>query len=114
MKADRHLTAFQKSCESAIESALALVGAAVVNRELQGERETYIRAAVDGSDLILYIYEDEAQFHTSAGLAGLYESQSYTSWEDLQEAFVSGVVAAFCERLAANNSFKPNPLRGSA
>lgn len=101
MKPKRQLTKFQESCETAVRSALASAGAVIVGRELLGEGETYIRASVGGSDLMMYIYEDEAQFHTGSGLAGLYESQDYSSSAELQAAFVSDVITALGERPAA-------------
>ncbi len=90
------------------------MGMALTNGELLGTNETYIRASVGDSDLTVYIYVDEAQYHNTQGLTGLYECQDYSSPESLQQAFVSGVCAAFAEWMAANNSFKPKPLRGSA
>ena len=114
MSNDHSLTPFQLRCEAALSSALSSLGTQLVQREVLGNNESYIRASIQGSDLVVYIYEDEAQFHNSLGLAGLYEAEDYVTSESLQYAFVSGACAGFGGSEAANNSFKPNPLRGSA
>lgn len=114
MEKDRELSLFQVRCESALAAALVSMGVALNSRELLGVNETYVRALLGDSDLVVYIYVEEAQYHSAGGLAGLYESQDYSSPESLQQAFVSGVCAAFAEWAAADNSFKPKPFRGSA
>jgi len=114
MSTGHSLTLFQLHCEAALSGALSLLGTQLVQREVLGNNESYVRASVLGSEIVVYIYEDEAQFHNGQGLVGLYESQDYATSDLLQDAFVSGVCAGFGEPGAADSSFKPNPLRGSA
>lgn len=87
------LTDFQRSCEAALSSALMAKGLALTDRALAGKKETYITAKVS-PDITVYIYEDEAQFHRAGTLAGLYEHQDFAGPEQLQEAFVGGVLEA--------------------
>lgn len=102
MDADRRLTQFQRDCESAVMVALGAVGLTFASRELLGENETYIRANVSRTGIVLYIYEDEAEVHDQEGLFGLYEAQDYPSGSELQRAFVTAVVGAVGNRLPAN------------
>jgi len=114
MSTDHSLTLLQMDCEAALSTALHSLETQLIQREILGNKESYVCASVLGSDIVIYIYEDEAQFHNGQGLVGLYESHDYATSESLQDAFVSGVCAGFGESGAANNSFKPKPLRGSA
>lgn len=102
MAAVEKLTQFQIDCEAAVRDALAEVGCTIEGREILGANETYIRARLAQSDLVLYIYEDEAQFHDASGLVGLFEAPDYPTPEELQRAFVAQVVGAAGSRLAAN------------
>jgi hypothetical protein len=91
---NRQLTAFQRTCETALASALRDVGRELERRELHGQAETFVRARVAGTGITVYIYEDEAQFHRKDKLAGLYERADFSSLDELQSAFVLGVLEA--------------------
>jgi hypothetical protein len=81
------LTAFQIKCEAKLLAALADCGSRLGGRRLEGERETYITARIDGTDLAIYIYPDEAHiFGPSADI--LFESPDFRSPDALCEAFV--------------------------
>jgi hypothetical protein len=60
MNASRSLTEFQQKCEAALCSALAARGLTLTNRTLAGLSETYIYASVHSTDIMVYIYENEA------------------------------------------------------
>ena len=94
VKVSRSLTEFQRSCEHELSSAIAAKKLALANRALAGESETYICASVRGTDIVVYIYTDEAQFHRSGKVAGRYEHQDFRSPDGLQKGFISGVLEA--------------------
>jgi len=56
----KELTQFQTKSEAVLIEDLTLVGRRLVNRRLEGVSETYIRAKVSETELVLFIYEDEA------------------------------------------------------
>ena len=87
-------------CEAAVRVALAETGCSIDGLALLGARETYIRATIAHGDIVLYIYEDEAQLRDTTGLIGLYEAPDYPSSNDLQRAFVAQVVSAAGSRSA--------------
>jgi hypothetical protein len=94
MNATRSLTEFQQKCEGELCSALAARCLALAHRTLAGETETYIRASVSGTDIVVYIYEDEAQFHRGGKVAGRFEHQDFSSADELMKAFIYGVILA--------------------
>jgi len=75
-------------------SALKTEGLALSGRELAGESETFIRATVRGTDLVLHIHEHEARFHRAGKLARRYDCREIVSPLQLQKEFVQGVVEA--------------------
>lgn len=87
------LTEFQTICEHNLEELLATHGRKLERREvIQGETQTYVTAQIGGTELHVWIYEDEAQFE-GEGLDCRYEAPDYDSPGDLIEAFVTGVSA---------------------
>jgi len=94
MNATRSLTDFQQKCERELCSALAARGLALADRTLAGEAETYVRATVRDTDIVVYIYEDEAQFHKGERRVGVFEHQDFDDAAQLQEAFIRGVIGA--------------------
>jgi hypothetical protein len=94
MGATRVLTEFQQGCEAELRSALAATHQTLTARMLAGETETYIRASVAGTDIVVYIYEDEAQFHRGGKVAGRFEHQDFSNADDLKKAFIYGVIHA--------------------
>jgi hypothetical protein len=94
MTVSRSLSGFQQQCESKLSSALASKGLALGDRIVAGESESYVRASVLGTDLEVYIYEDEAQLHRGGRRAAVFEHQDFADATELQEAFVSAVVQA--------------------
>ena len=88
------LTEFQEICEHDLEERLATHGRKLEKREVvQGESQTYLTAHIGGTELHVWIYEDEAQFE-GEGLDCRYETPDFDSPGDLIEAFVGGVSAA--------------------
>ena len=85
------LTAFQAKCEGTLEASLAGIGARLVDRQLSGSHETYLRAKIDGTDLEVYIYANEAQVQ-SLGVDERFESPDFDTSDLLCEAFVRKAV----------------------
>ena len=85
------LTPFQTKCEIALQAAVVQAGARLVDREVSGARESYIRARIDGTDLEIYIYSDRAEVQGS-GLDERFESPDFRSLDLLCEAFVGKAV----------------------
>lgn len=76
----RLLTDFQRSCESALLQALSSCRRSLMQRSLEGQRDTYIQARISDSDITVFIYEDEAQFHRDSGKRpGIYERPDFRS-----------------------------------
>jgi len=94
METTRSLTDFQRNCEKALGSAFKGGGLSLTDRALAGQSETYIRASVRCTDIVVYIYENEAQFHRGGKRAGVYEHQDFDDADQLQKAFISGVLKA--------------------
>ena len=94
MSATRVLTEFQQDCETELCSAQAARNQALTERILAGETETFIRASVSGTDIVVYIYEDEAQFHRGGKVAGRFEHQDFSNPDELRKAFIYGVIHA--------------------
>ena len=92
MAAPRSLTEFQETCERELGLALAARGSALAGRTLAGESETYIHAFVRDTDVEVYVYENEAQFHQGGKRAGIFEHQDFGTPEQLQAAFIRGVL----------------------
>jgi hypothetical protein len=67
---------------------------ALTDRVLAGEFETYIQASVSGTDILVYIYRDEAQFHKAGKRAGTFEHQDFSNADQLRKAFICRVVEA--------------------
>jgi hypothetical protein len=85
------LTPFQAKCEAALAASLARVGARLVDRQLSGSRETYIRARIAGTGMEVYIYSDEAQVQ-GLGVDERFESPDFDTGDLLCEAFVRKAV----------------------
>ena len=83
------LSAFQISCESALCAALAQHGSSLHDRVLGGEKETYITARFAGTDLSVYIYDDEASI-LGQGVDRRFEVPDFDTPEQLQTAFIAG------------------------
>lgn len=58
------LTPFQISCEEALSEMLEFQGTCLVRREVVGNGETYIHASVEGRDVEVWIYDDEAEYRS--------------------------------------------------
>jgi hypothetical protein len=71
------LSPFQEQCEEKLSAALSAQGHHLIERVLAGKNETFIQAKVAGTDLEVYIYSDEAQFHKASILVSHFESPDY-------------------------------------
>ena len=58
------LTEFQRRCEEALRELLEYRGARLGSREVVSNGEAYIHAAVEGADLEVWIYDDEAEYRS--------------------------------------------------
>lgn len=56
------LTDLQLRCEGALRELLEYRGIRLSSREVVGNGEAYIHATVDGKDLEVWIYDDEAEY----------------------------------------------------
>ena len=84
------LTDFQTKCEASLQALLTEQGRRLDARSIMGTTETYIRARISGTDLTVYVYEDEAQIHGS-GVTRRFEAPDYESSEELLRAFVAEI-----------------------
>jgi len=82
------LSKFQKLCERRLSELLSSSGKHLEGRKLEGEQETYITGKISGSDIQVWIYEDEAMFD-GGGLDCRFEAPDFDSGEDLIDAFIS-------------------------
>ena len=81
------LSSFQTRCEEALKVALAQFGARLVDRQVSGVGESYVRARIDGTDLEVYIYADEAQVQ-GEGVDERFETPDFKTGDLLCEAFI--------------------------
>lgn len=81
------LSAFQIACETALRAALAQHGSTLHDRSLCGESETYITARFAGTEMSVYIYDDEASI-LGPGVDRRFEAPDFDSPHELQTAFV--------------------------
>lgn len=95
MALERALTPFQIECEAHLVEALRRAGFGIVDRSLEGLNDPYVKARVEGTDLWVYIYQDEAGTEK-----GTLEVQDFPSPRDLQFAFADWVL----ERLGRANA----------
>jgi hypothetical protein len=56
-------TEFQLRCEEALREFLEYRGMRL-NREVVGNGETYVHGAVEGTDVEVWIYDDEAEYRS--------------------------------------------------
>jgi hypothetical protein len=56
-------TEFQLRCEEALRELLEYRGMRL-NREVVGNGETYVHGAVEGTDVEVWIYDDEAEYRS--------------------------------------------------
>jgi len=74
-----------------------------------GKRESYLAGAISGTDLVLYLYLDEAQVHGSKHRF-IAEKWDYDSPDTLIDGLVSFVRA----RLQSNHAFESGPPSAAA
>lgn len=89
------LNEFQRQCEARLVALLAKEGAVLVDRAVQGVSESYIVATISGTELHVWIYEDEAEV-SGGEIDYRFERQDYDTQEALMKDFldtVSGVVS---------------------
>jgi hypothetical protein len=91
------VTSFQERCEAQLLQRLKDVGRYLVNREILGTRERYVHASVNGSDLEVWIYEDEAQV-SAPGLDDRFEAADFVTDQQLIDAFIDDVASAIASR----------------
>lgn len=108
---NRNLTEFQQLAETKLLSSLEEIATTLVGREVLGMRETYIRSLVRGTDIVVYIYDDEAQFHVGPVAEGIYETSDFRSPELLLEKFIADVCAR--ARLWFDPSLQPASRSGA-
>ncbi len=86
------LTEFQKNCERHLNVALQKKRLQLINRRVEGVTEKFIVAGVSGSNLRVWIYENEAMID-SADDSFSYEAPDFETATELIEAFVGTVLS---------------------
>jgi len=81
------LSSFQTRCEAALTAALSRAGARLVERQITGVGESYIRAKIGGTSLEVYIYTDEAQVQGES-VDERFEAPDFKTGDLLSEAFI--------------------------
>lgn len=89
----RELTDFQIRCEQRLSNALQQIGRSISGRILDGQSETFVAGSVSGTDLQFWIYEDGADFKSSA-CSRRFERHDFDSFSDLATAFTTSIVEA--------------------
>jgi hypothetical protein len=87
---DTTLTLFQEDCERAVAAELSLHDSRLVDRTVDGEDEIYVRARIDGADLELFIFEDEASIQ-GPGTDLSFEAPDYLDPADLIGEVVNSI-----------------------
>jgi len=87
------LSALQAECERRLDLVLTQLSTTLVERQVIGEKETYVKGRIRGTDLDVFIYEDgEAQIQ-GPGVDERFEIADYPQRriEGLWEAFEESV-----------------------
>jgi hypothetical protein len=94
-----------------MQSILADLLAAVpaLKFELSGKDEKFFQGVIPGTNAVVYLYADGAQIHDGPNELFWAEYYDYKTPQELTDRLVAKVL-----EVQPNNSFKPNPLRGSA
>jgi len=101
---EQNLTQFQRIARTELELALGQLPL-----EIKGDKERYLIGLLPGTDTTVFLYADGAE--VNGGPAPFRAER----WDyDTPAAFISDFVASAVSAAQSNNSFKPNPLRGSA
>ena len=87
---NRTLSDFQIQCESKLSQALESIGKSIVNRKLDGEKETYITGSIP-NNITFWIYDDGADFKTPNS-EPIFEKPDYPSLDELSEDFVTRLI----------------------
>jgi len=88
---ERPINGFQLECRKRAAELLAQLGAQLEEERKNGKRETYITARVSGTDLVLWIYDDETEI-SGPGVDDRFESPDYDTSEELISAFTEALV----------------------
>lgn len=88
-------TKFQEKCEGELNSALKPLGRELLDRKFvvgsskvfAGQVETFVTGKVSGTDIQVWIYNNEAQFAGNQ-LDKRFEAPDYSSEDKLIQAFV--------------------------
>ena len=84
------LTAFQSACEQQLLSVLEELNWQVVERQVEGINEKYIRILVQHPAVNLYVYEDEAGIQGD-GVDIQLETPDYRNPDELIAGFLRSV-----------------------
>ena len=84
------LSRFQINCESQLQAVLAQFDRTLENREVGGESESYVTGRISGTEIQMYIYEDEAQFR-GKGRDCRFEAPDFDNEEELIEALLAKI-----------------------
>ena len=87
MTDEERLSSFQQQTEAALVSALTVAGYGLTARRLEGVKEIFIRARVQGTEAEVFIYSDEAGLH-GPQVHQRFEAPDYRDGASLGRAFV--------------------------
>ena len=88
------LTEFQISCEERLRDSLAKFGKKFEERHVvEAQSQTYLWGRVSGTDMYVFIYEDEAQFGREP-LDCRYEAPDFDDGDQLINAMIGDLGTA--------------------
>ena len=86
------LSPFQIMCESALVNALSSVGTVLVDRTVEGIRESYVRARLGATDWVLWIYRNGAEVSSKGSTLVRMEEWDAKTPQEFIAAFVGRTV----------------------
>ena len=86
--------------EVLLSGALGAIGSGLDERRVEGRSESFIRGRLRGTEVEVFIYNDEAQLQ-GPGVDQRFEAPDYPSGEALAQAFIDHAVA--CARMSRVN-----------
>ena len=106
---EQRLNEFQRETERMLRASLERVGGILEARQVDGVRETYVRARLGGTDLRIFIYDDGAEVSSlprlhKQSVDDRFERADFRSLPELAAAFVQSAVQRLSEARATGAS----------
>jgi len=93
----RQLTEFQNKCENKLVEALSVHEITLKGKSINGKKEAYIHAHISGSEIEVWIYEDEAMI-SGPKIDFRFESPDFDTDDELIDAFLRKAILLVTER----------------